>query len=115
MSEQIVTKRRDRSDPAELAPSDQEKEFRALAGQWRRETSHLSYLPQKYRHAAYQKILGMGKPAIPLILRDLQEQGGWWFDALAALTHEDPAREATGYDECRAAWLKWGKEKGFVA
>src|ERR1700676_159150 len=82
-----------------LDPAD-EKEFQELARQWRQETSHFSYLPQKYRHTAYQKILGMGERAVPLILQGLKEGGGWWFDALAALTNENPAKAATGYDAC---------------
>jgi hypothetical protein len=114
MTEPIVINRRGQSDQNGPAPFDQETEFHALAEQWRRETGHFSYLPQKYRHAAYQRILDMGLPAVPHILRSLKEEGGWWFDALAALTKEDPAKEATGFDGCRAAWLKWGKERGLV-
>jgi hypothetical protein len=114
MSEPTVADRRDPSGTNGAVPADDEKEFLKLADQWHQATGHFSFLPQKYRHAAYQRILAMGHRTVPLILRRLKEEGGWWFEALASLTNEDPAKEALGYDSCREAWLKWGKEKGLV-
>jgi hypothetical protein len=114
MSEPTITERREPSGASGMPPADHDKEFQRLADQWRGETGHLSYLPQKYRHGAYQRILGMGERAVPLILRSLKEKGGWWFDALAALTNEDPAKDTAGFEGCREAWLKWGKKKGLV-
>jgi hypothetical protein len=118
MSKRPLTERRQggQAEPNGIARPDQadEKEFQALADQWRRETAHFSYLPQKYHHAAYQKIVAMGTRAVPLILRRLKEEGGWWFEALAAITLEDPARDAAGYEGGKDAWLRWGKERGFI-
>jgi hypothetical protein len=42
--------------------------FQVLADQWRRETGHLSLMSDIVLHTAYQQIIGMGKPAIALIL-----------------------------------------------
>jgi hypothetical protein len=47
MSEPTVTERRDPSGANGIAPQEQEKEFQGLVDQWRRETGHFSYLPQK--------------------------------------------------------------------
>ena len=115
MSKPTLTERRDSSSPNGIAPSaHEEEEFQRLADQWRRETGHFSYLPRKYRHPSYQRILAMGQFAVPFILRSLKEEGGWWFDALARLANEDPAKDAVGFDGCREAWLKWGNERGLV-
>ena len=100
MSKQPLTERpqsgqADANGIARPDPAD-EKEFQALADQWWRETAHFSYLPRKYQHVAYRKILAMGTRAVPLILRRLKEEGGWWFEALAAITMENPARDVAG-------------------
>jgi hypothetical protein len=118
MGKQPLTERPKSTQPgpngrARIDPAD-EKEFEALADEWRRETAHFSYLPQKYRHAAYQKILAMRERALPLILRRLKQDGGWWFEALAAITNEDPARDAADYDGGKEAWLRWGKDRGLI-
>src|SRR5258707_10138817 len=109
MSEPTVTDRRDLPGTNGVVPADCEKEYRKLADQWHQATGHFSFLPQKYRHAAYQRILALGDRTVPLILRRLKEEGGWWFEALASLTNEDPTKEAQGYDGCRKAWLEWGQ------
>lgn len=91
--------------------------FKALADQWRRETGMLSSVGKKIKHPAYQKIIGLGAPAIPLILRELQERPGHWFAALEAITETSlfPAAGRIDMNRATAAWLSWGKEHGYVA
>ena len=91
-----------------------EKEFDILAKQWREETAHLSVIFRKAMHPAYQRIIGMGEKAIPLILREMQERGGYWFWALNAITGEDPAQPSASYKEAVRTWLNWGKEHGHI-
>ena len=67
-----------------------EREFRELASQWRLDTGHFSIVSQMTRHPAYQSIIEMGEPAIPLILKDLLEKPDHWFPALAAISGESP-------------------------
>ena len=50
-----------------------EAEFEQLTAEWKQETAHLSSPKMVAAHRAYQEIIGMGKDAIPLILRDLEE------------------------------------------
>ncbi|MCI0387582.1 MAG: hypothetical protein MOB07_02260 [Acidobacteria bacterium] len=78
----------DQSQP--VAPTkDTEGLFQELANQWRRETAHLSLAIKKVMHPAYQRIIGLGPDAVPLILRELQRRSGHWFWALKAITGED--------------------------
>ena len=85
MSERTVSERGEQSgsDGAARLHAAQEEEFRALANQWHRETDHHSSTSIIQSHAALQKIVRMGAPAVPLILRELNEgRDGHWFQAL---------------------------------
>jgi hypothetical protein len=60
---------------------------------------------------AYQQIIGLGKTAVPLILRELRNEVDHWFWALRAITREDPVPpEIRGKMRSMAAcWLEWGR------
>jgi hypothetical protein len=64
----------------------------------------------------YQKIIGMGRDAVPLILGELQREPDQWFWALEAITDENPVpAEAAGKVRLMAeAWLEWGREHGYL-
>jgi hypothetical protein len=96
------------------AVSDAQRTFQALANQWKRETMHMSSLTRTSMHPAYQCIIGMGKTAVPFILRELQEHGGHWLWALHAITREDPAPEGSDFDSAVQAWLAWGRRQGYI-
>src|SRR5438105_2471983 len=53
--------------------------FRALAERWYAETAALSSISQMAMHPAYQEVIGMGRAAVPFILRELQKQPHHWF------------------------------------
>jgi hypothetical protein len=86
--------------------------FTRLAAQWKRETSHLSSLRKKTSHVAYQSIISMGLPAVPLILDDLKSSFDDWSTALTAITGVDPVPVAAygKAKEVAKAWLRWAKE-----
>jgi len=88
--------------------------FRRLAEQWRKETRFISPVKRKVLHPAYQQIIGMGEVALPLILRDLEERPGDWLWALRAIAGEDPATENDDFRQAVKAWLRWGKERGYI-
>ena len=92
-----------------------ESKFRQLAMTWKAQTGHLSNVSTRCTHPAYQQIIGMGKTAIPLILRDLKETREDWFWALTAITGENPipAQAAGNIKEMTEAWLRWGRDKGY--
>jgi hypothetical protein len=114
MSERTMSGRGEQSgtDGAAHLHAAQEKEYRALANEWHRETDHHSSTSIIQSHAALQKIVRMGAPAVPLILRELNEgRDGHWFQALRTLTGENPVAKDSSYDACRAAWLAWGRKR----
>jgi hypothetical protein len=89
-------------------------EFRECAQKWRAETGHLSSIERKVLHTSYQRIIAMGRPALPLVLRELQQHGGDWFWALHFMAGESPVPEMASVEEAREAWLSWGREKGYL-
>ena len=90
------------------------RRFKLLADSWKRETAFVSMLPKKVLHPAYQRIIGMGMPAVPLILRELQKSRGHWLWALHAITGEDPAQSGDSFDQAIDAWINWGKKQGLL-
>lgn len=88
--------------------------FATLVRMWRHETRYSSSLAKIVMHPAYQAIIGMGEPALPLIFEELQRNGGHWFWALHAITQEDPARTGDDFAAAAHAWLAWGRARGYV-
>jgi hypothetical protein len=94
---------------------DLSQRFESLAAQWRRETGHLSLMSDIVLHTAYQQIIGMGKPAIELILQDLKKQPDHWFWALRSITGENPIQpdDRGRVPQMAEAWLEWGRQHGY--
>jgi hypothetical protein len=90
--------------------------FRHLAAWWKRDSEFQSSPSRIALHSAYQQIIGMGREALPLILRDLEQTQAPWFWALQAISGEDPVRaEDRGYiDRMTTAWIRWGKQRKLV-
>ena len=65
-------------------------------------------------HPAYQRIIGLGKDAVKLIVAELRREPDHWFWALKAITGEDPvvAADHGKIDRMTAAWLKWAAQRG---
>jgi hypothetical protein len=94
-----------------------EQRFKHLAKAWKSDTELISKVTKKILHPAYQKIIGMGEPAIPLILKDLSENGpDDWFWALTAITDENPitAEIAGNMTAMTEVWLQWGRNAGYL-
>ncbi len=64
----------------------------------------------------YQRIIGIGWPAVPLILEELRRDPDQWFWALEAITEENPVpKEAAGNVPIMAqAWVDWGMKQGLL-
>lgn len=93
-----------------------EDRFAELVSEWRRGTGGLSSPRAIVGHSAYQEIIQMGEPVLPMIFRELQENGGWWYPALRTLTGQNPVpEEAKGRPPPnREAWLDWGRRNGYI-
>jgi hypothetical protein len=93
-----------------------EDRFRELVARWRAETRSLSSTTDRALNSAYQDIIGMGKPVLPLIFRELEQHGGHWFWALRHITRENPVpqQDAGNIQRMREAWLRWGREHRYI-
>jgi hypothetical protein len=91
--------------------------FHRLVQQWKDERGPSSSARRMAAHPAYRGIVAMGQAAIPLLLAELNRQPDHWFIALHELTGADPVpKETRGrIGEMAAAWIRWGKENGFVS
>ena len=94
----------------------EEEHFLQLLSEWRKETAFQSSPRAITGHSAYQEIIDMGNPALPFIFEDMQENGGWWYPALRAITGDNPVpRDARGNRTLNdEAWLRWGQDHGYA-
>lgn len=90
--------------------------FRRLRDEWREATEFVSSSTQLTSHPAYLQIIGLGSPAIQLILSELESEPDHWFTALEAVTGENPVPADALGDLRRMsdAWLAWGRANGYL-
>lgn len=91
-----------------------ERHFRKLATRWSEETRYMSSLHDIINHEAYQEIIKMGRVAILLILKELEQPDpDHWGPALNAITGEQPVPEENAgcLDKIADAWLSWARDK----
>lgn len=64
----------------------------------------------------YQRIIGMGPAALPLILDSLRREPEHWYWALEAITGENPVPPEDRGDIQKTAdlWVAWGREQGLI-
>lgn len=93
-----------------------EEQFHDLSTKWREEVAFVSMTDEIVMNMSYQRIIGMGKPVIPFILRDLVSTNDHWFWALEALTGENPvAPEDRGnIAKMVSAWVEWANKNGWT-
>jgi hypothetical protein len=91
-------------------------QFDAYRQQWEEETKLFSSPIDMAMHPAYQKIIGMGKPAVPLILGELLKRPNHWFWALKAITGVDPVSpDHRGRLKMMTEdWISWGRRNGHI-
>lgn len=102
--------------PASRQDENIAQEFYKLVAQWKKEIQFLSSISEISMHPAYQKIIGMGSDAIPLILAELKRTPAHWFWALKAITRIDPipVSHRGNIEKMTAFWLQWGMGQGHV-
>lgn len=101
-------------DADKQSPMVTTEQFQRLATQWIAETAHLSSMTQRAIHPAYQRIIGMGPAAVPMILALLASEPRRWFWALNAITGADPVPDESrgNVAEAAKAWREWGRLNG---
>jgi hypothetical protein len=90
-----------------------EKRFRVLAQQWKSDCAFLSSTSAMAAHPAYLAIIELGHPVVPLILQDLEKEQVHWFEALKAITGEDPVSPGDwgNIPAMTSDWLAWGRSR----
>lgn len=93
-----------------------EQRFRRLLETWQREAGFHSSTSIRREHPAYQEIMSLGQPAVPLLLREMEQSGnGHLSHALKSITGACPVLpEHRGrIREIADDWVRWGKENGY--
>jgi hypothetical protein len=90
--------------------------FQHLAAEWKQQSRHMSNTAQMAMLRPYQRIIGMGWDAVPLLLEELAREPDQWFWALEAITDENPVSPAVAGNvrQMAQAWINWGKLNGMV-
>jgi hypothetical protein len=100
----------DRESSVEL-----ERRFRQLVREWKEATLFTSSGSEMLLHPAYQRIIGLGKEAIPLLVAQLRSEPDHWFWALKSITGEVPVATCDRGNVKRMAdaWLNWAQQRGY--
>jgi hypothetical protein len=93
--------------------------FQALTLEWQQQHAAMSSITEMASLPAYQKIIGLGEDAVPMILAQLKDEGAepdQWFWALRALTDADPVppEDRGNSMKMAQAWIAWGENLGYV-
>src|SRR5262249_38599456 len=88
-----------------------ESEFRSLAQRWKADCALVSSTSAMVSHPAYQAVIELGEGVVPFLLRELEQEPVHWFEALKAITKEDPVAPADRgkIAAMASAWLAWGR------
>jgi hypothetical protein len=91
-------------------------EFYCLMISWKKDVRLLSSMTDKCMHPAYQRIIGMGKEALPFIFSELQRESDYWFWALKSITGVDPVpqEDRGSLKKMSAIWLEWAEENHYL-
>lgn len=89
--------------------------FQRLKKEWKENTKFSSSTTDICMHPSYQQIIGMGKKALRLILKELEDEPEYWFWALRSITGENPTLNFEGNMKKMARiWIDWGIERGYL-
>ena len=101
---------------AKVVDARTEREFRAYADKWLKETAPLSDPVQIFMHPSHLKIIGMGEKIVPFVLKEVERQSGHWFVALEAISPVNPVQpeDEISFQRTADAWIRWGKAEGLI-
>jgi len=94
--------------------------FREEADKWKVDTMHSSSTAKMISHPSYLRIIGLARDFRKgdierLLLEELESDPDHWFDALEAITGQNPVRPEDDFDASVDAWLDWGRREGIIA
>jgi len=89
--------------------------FRKLVARWKAEmrSSSSSSARDMFASEHYQRIIGMGSPAVPLLLAEMDSSPDHWDWALEMITGENPVPQAAEgkLKAIAKAWIDWGRAR----
>lgn len=90
--------------------------FKSLLWDWKVATKFISSDSDRILHPAYQQMIGLGAPAIPLMLRELMREEAFLFPALRAIAGVNPVQEDHRGDvpAMTQDWLEWGRQHNYL-
>ena len=105
-----------RSAAAPEVSVETKREFRRLTEEWKASRGPRTTARAMAEHPAYRSIIGLGEPAIPLILDELVRDVDHWFSALKAITGANPVRPEDRGNLVKMAesWIEWGRANGYT-
>lgn len=89
-----------------------EEHFRRLEATWKAETAYISSSVEIKNHPAFQEIISLGEPVVPIILRELEKGPRllvWVLRPIAGV-NPVPKSDAGKIGKMCEAWLQWGRE-----
>ncbi len=91
-------------------------QFQALRRDWTSQRGASSSLTDTSMLEPYQRIIAMGRTAVPLILAQLRAEGSepdQWFWALRVITGANPVKpeDQGDFRAMATAWIAWGTEQ----
>ena len=89
---------------------------------WREETLYWSSIRKMVEHSSYQVLIWWGRRdaqegkwyVVTEILRTLQDEPDYWFNALEQITGLSVGVDASFFGDAVEAWLKWGREQKLI-
>jgi len=90
--------------------------FKRLLNEWREQAKILSSISAMAMLPPYQEIIGMGKPALALILNELKKKPDHLFWALRSISGIDPVspEDRGRIDRMAKAWIEWGRQEKII-
>jgi hypothetical protein len=77
------------------------------AAEWLEKSEYMSTVHDMAMLPSYQRIIGLGPAAVPLIIERLRRDGDHWLWALVSIVGEDKAAGATTVSEAARRWIEW--------
>lgn len=101
---------------AESGPTHIQSALRLAVHEWTTEAGPTSSFSGLTAHPAFRRIVELGRPAVPHLLREIESRPSLLVWALHEITGENPVpRSARGrIKDMAAAWISWGKERDLL-
>jgi hypothetical protein len=104
---QLGQRRASVPDALQMTPIEVREAFDRYRAAWQVESAALSSPTEIVLLPGYQMIIGLGRPAVPLIIEALRSRIDYWFWALTAIVGKDHSEGAQTVQEAAERWIAW--------